>query len=67
MTEHQKDNVDDKVEIDVTTTSSTASKKRSASPTQFIDESNADSHKRIKTDDQIDVNGIVETTETASA
>lgn len=64
--EFQKNNASDKIAADVTTTSSVNTKKRAASPTEHLDESNADSHKRIKTDDQVDVNGSVEMTEPAS-
>lgn len=45
----QNKNVDTKNSVNVTT-STTVNNKRSASPGALIDESNTESHKRIKTD-----------------
>lgn len=57
--EFEKNKASDAIGADVTTTSSTESKKRSASPTEPIEDPNG---KRIKTDDS-----VVETVEPASA
>lgn len=63
----QKKGDSEKIGAVVTTTSSTANKKRSASPTELNDETNSETHKRIKTDVPADVSSIVETAEPASA
>lgn len=63
VTELQKNNCT-KNATDVTTTSTATNKKRSASPTKLDDE--AESHKRIKTDDQKDMDGVVSTAEPSS-
>lgn len=63
LTELQKNNRNNNG-TDVTTTSTASSKKRSASPTKLDDET--ESHKRIKTDDQKDMDGVVSTAEPSS-
>lgn len=63
VTELQKNNRSE-IAADVTITSTGSSKKRSASPTKL--ENEAESHKRIKTDDQKDMDGVVSTAEPSS-